>query len=364
MNNNNEQAFAEFAESIESNIQNNIEMPVENDAQDALNTNNLDEKNSNIIGSEEKNQALREAAKRKIEENAKLSAVEEHENYEHSVRQAAINNGTALAPINIQDLPSKGMFYPTTTKIWIKSATLGDIKRWTSMDEGDVVDIQEKMQNIIESCCVISFGSDSIVRANWKDILDIDRLYLLFAIHDYTFPKGTNDIRVKLNEKDDVVLVKESVKFIEINEKLMKFYNADERCFQFPVKNTKAFAKTNGKMNIYMTNLGVANWILDYVKECERRQDTYDKDFVAYAALLIKDWRGLTNEKYYDLIDETRDWGIYEWTLISKVKDLLTNTSMTPVMRYIDNGGTERETPLYFRDGLKGLFQQSLDIDL
>ena len=67
---------------------------------------------------------------------------------------------------------------------------------------------------------------------------------------------------------------------------------------------------------------------------------------------------------YYDLVEKTSDWGTYEWTLISKVRDIIVNAAGNPTITYIDNGGAEREVPLYFRNGLKSLFQVELKIDL
>lgn len=347
----NESELAQYAASVEGAdaAKDSIEMPAQQ---------------TNSIGSAENVAKLREAAQAAQAEREAISNAELKEEVNKRVRQEAINKGTTLAPIPVDQLPSKGMFYPVGTQIYINAATLNDIKRWTSMDETDSSDILEKMQSVLESCCKITFGGDSLVRANWKDILDIDRLYLLFAIHDYTFPQGHNDIRVKLNEKDDVILRKENVKYVQFSDKLMKYYDEKLRCFVFPVRNTAAFAKTDGKMRIYMTNIGVATFFTDYIRTCEQRQDSYDKDFIQYAPLLIKDWRGLNNDKYFDLIDSTYEWGTYEWSLISKIVSVLKESSITPVLQYKDAGGTEREAPLNFRDGFKGIFQQSLDIDL
>ena len=50
--------------------------------------------------------------------------------------------------------------------------------------------------------------------------------------------------------------------------------------------------------------------------------------------------------------------------LISKIKDIFSEVSLTPYITYKDSGGVEREAPLNFRDGLKSLFQQRLEIDL
>jgi len=284
---------------------------------------------------------------------------------EAEIRQQLINKGTGQAIIPVENLPSKGLFYPEGTKIWITSATIGDIRRWTSMNEDDISDITEKMQDIIESCCRISFGPNSKLTARWKDLIDIDRLYILFAIHDYTYPNDTNQVKVKIDEKHDTILRKENVKFMEFPEKMMKYYNPDKRCFSFPVKNTHAFVDTDGKMDIYVTTIGVADWLTDYQRACDARQDNYDRDFIPYASILIPNWRYLTNvTKYYELIEKTQDWGSYEWTLISRIRDVLGAAAATPVLRYIDEGGVEREVPLFFRKGFKSLFGEELEIDL
>lgn len=279
------------------------------------------------------------------------------------LQKEAVMRHNAMQPIRLEDLPSKGLFYPENTKIWIKAVTVGDVKRWTSMNEDDWSDINDKIQDIIQSCVVISFGPDSPYRADWKDLMDIDRMYLMFAIHDYSFEPGTNDIMVKLNEKDDTILHKENVEFLNLDEKLMKYYNADKRCFSFPVSNAEQFKETGGFMDLYMPTLGVENWLVDYVQECERRRDVYDKDFIRIAAILIPNWRGFNVQKYIELMDKTDTWGKYEWTLLSKVASILVKSSTTPILKYND-GGIEREVPVIFRDGFKSIFQVRLDIDL
>jgi len=174
------------------------------------------------------------------------------------------------------------------------------------MNEDDFSDVTTKMQDIIESCCKISFGQNAPFMARWKDLIDIDRLYILCAIHDYTYPNDSNAVKIKIDEKNDTILKKDNVKFFEFPEKLMKYYNADKRCFSFPVKNTQAFKDTDGKMDIYITSIGVQEWLTDYMNTCEQRQDNYDRDFVSYASILIPNWRYLTGvDKYYELIEST-----------------------------------------------------------
>ena len=292
------------------------------------------------------------------------STAEVHAEREEEIRKESEERGIGNAVVPVESLPSKGLFYPVGTRIYIRSASLGDIKRWSAMNEDDVQDVMEKMEAIFESCCVVNFGPDCMKRARYKDILDLDRLYILFAIHDWTFPSGKNDVKLKITEKDDIIMKKENVKFIEFPEKLMKFYNEQKRCFSFPVDKTSLFKETDGKMDIYMPTIGVSDWLKDYMISANQRRDNIDQDFLSYASLLIPDWRNLNVDYYYDLVEKTSDWGTYEWTLISKVRDIIVNAAGNPTITYIDKGGVEREVPLYFRNGLKSLFQVELKIDL
>lgn len=359
-----EEKLAEYAQSIEGVHSSQIEMP---DSDAPVIT---EQQAENPISAREK--ALQEQRQQLVEKSQELangkSNAELHAEREEQIRRESAEKGIGNGIIPVESLPSKGLFYPKGTKIYIRSASLGDIKRWSAMNEEDTLDVMEKMESIFESCCTISFGPNSTRHARYKDILDLDRLYIVFAIHDWTFPAGKNDVQIKLSEKDNVVMRKENIKFIEFPEKLMNFYNEEKRCFSFPVENKAAFADTNGMMDIYLPSIGVSDWLRDYAIDARQRRDNIDEDFLQYASLLIPDWRNLTTGQYasyyYNLIDKTTDWGTYEWSLISKVRDIIVNSAGGPTFTYIDDGGVEREVPLSFRNGLKSLFQVELKIDL
>ena len=352
-NNFDESEMAAYAQSIEGAQITEMSMP----AEDAPKVEEKREEKQPTV------EQQRDLVGMQMRAQAKSSA-EVHAEREEEIRKESEDRGIGNAIVPVESLPSKGLFYPVGTRIYIRSASLGDIKRWSAMNEDDVQDVMEKMEAIFESCCVVNFGPDCMKRARYKDILDLDRLYILFAIHDWTFPSGKNDVKLKITEKDDIVMRKENVKFIEFPEKLMKFYNEQKRCFSFPVDKSALFKETDGKMDIYMPTIGVSDWLKDYMISANQRRDNIDQDFLSYASLLIPDWRNLNVDYYYDLVEKTSDWGTYEWTLISKVRDIIVNAAGNPTITYIDNGGVEREVPLYFRNGLKSLFQVELKIDL
>ena len=271
------------------------------------------------------------------------------------------SGGRGMLPIALDSLPTKGMFYPIGTTIHIKAASLNDIKHWSITDETDLSAVDDALNSIVESCVNIAFPPEDKRFANWKDLKEIDRLYIILAVHDFTFPpEQGNDIKVTINETKDVTVKKDNLEFIKFGDKIMKYYNPVERCFCFP---TKARCFNGEDLHIYIPCVGVTRWIKDYVQTRRQRQEGFDQDFINIAALLIKDHRGLNQDTYYDLIDSTAEWTAYEWALVSKVRRVI-ETAITPKMIYKDEQGVVKESPLNFRGGIKAIFQPSMDIDL
>jgi hypothetical protein len=134
----------------------------------------------------------------------------------------------------------------------------------------------------------------------------------------------------------------------------MNKYDEEKRCFVFNIR------ETNRSLNIYLPSVGVSSWLKSYVQKKARRQEGFDKDFITIAPMLIKDHRNLNDRTYEEFIAKCSDFGIYEYSLIAKVKEVF-NESLDPKFRYIDEGGAERTSPLNFCGGIKGLFL--LDVD-
>ena len=350
----NNEELAKYAAEIEG--VNSIENPIISQE----NVKSLSEVTVGSIGSGEARQKLEEQAKVKIDALSAKTVEQEHNEREAVLQARNRSNGNGFLPINIEDLPSKGMFYPAGTRIHVKAATLGEIKHWSTTDETDLTSIDDALNSVLDACCYVSFPQSDHRYANWKDLLDIDRFYIILAIHDFTFPNDKNELKISVNETTDVVVKKDNIEFIKFSDKLMKYYNAQKRCFSFPVK-AKCFE--GGMMDIYLPCLGVSKWLKDYIQTRNQRQEGFDQDVITIASLLIPDYRGLNNDRYYALVDSTADWTAYEWALITKVRKVI-ETSLTPVLKYKDQSGVEKDTPLNFRGGIKAIFQPSLDIDL
>lgn len=299
---------------------------------------------------------LRKAAEEAMNYTRNVSHEDEHKKREEELRAHNQSGGHGMLPISVATLPTRGDFYPIGTKIYIKAASLKDIRYWSLVDDTDLSAIDDALNNIIDSCVSVVIPGENY--STYRDLKEIDRLYLILAIHDFTFPPGKgNDIRITINETEDVIVQKDNIKFIEFNEKIMKYYNPDKLCFSFPSKSP---ALRGRDIDIYLPSVGVTKWIKEYVQARQQRQEGFDRNFITHAGLLIPTHKGLNTEKYHDILDETADWGPYEWAVLSKAKKAI-ETAITPKMEYHDEAGCVKEAPLNFRGGIKAIFQYNLD---
>lgn len=252
-------------------------------------------------------------------------------------------------PLDVKSLPSKGLFYPEDTKIFVRAATGGEVKHWSTMNPEDIVNVDDILNYIIEKCCKISIPGNEHMGGSWKDLIDIDRLYILLAIRDFTWPVGENELKIPISETDDLVILKDNIDFIEFPDEIMKYYNEEDRCFKLKFKNGKV-------INMYLTTLGVSNWLKSYVQQKQNAKEQFDKDFLLYAPLLIGNHRKLSTRAYEQLVETANYWGVGEWSVISHFRDILLSQTSEPMLVYTDVAGIEQKIPLTFRGGIKSIF--------
>lgn len=247
--------------------------------------------------------------------------------------------------IPVKDLPTKGLFYPDDVRILIRAATAGEIRHWSTMNQESISDVYDHLNYIIEKCVYFKLPNGT---GNWKMLKEMDRMYLLFAVRDFTFVEGDNELKMKITETKEITIHKDNIEFINIPDEIMKHYSAEEHCFVFNFN-------TGRTIRMYIPSIGTSMWLKQYMQTKESTKQGYDKDFIQLAPMLIPDNLKLSNRSYEDFVISCADWGIKEVSLISHVYDLLLENS-TPKITYIDEAGAEQTAPLTFPDGFKVIF--------
>lgn len=266
--------------------------------------------------------------------------------------QKSLGMGYIVVPVDT--LPSEGMFYPEGSKFMIRAASGAEIKHWSTIEETNTSDVDDHLNYILEHCLKVQMPG--VMNASWKDLKEIDRFYLILSIRDFTFTEGSNELQLKINENTYMPLKKDNIDFLKWDDKLLKYYNQEERCFTFPTRNKKI-----EKINVYVPSLGVGNWLKTYGQRKTQLKQGFDMDFMSIAPLLLRDYRGLNDMSYQSFIESCQDFGAYEWSLITHIRDLMQN-SIDAKFKYIDEGGVEQVAPVTFlKGGLKGLFLYDFD---
>lgn len=283
------------------------------------------------------------------------SMQEAHQMREEEIKQGVREAGLGFVEIHMDQLPTKGLFYPEGTRLYVRAASGAEIRHWSMMDETKLSEINDAINYIIERCAKITVLTGVI---GWKDLKEIDKFYIILAIRDFTFPEGNNDLTIKVSENHSVKVHKDHVQYMKLNDKIMKYYNPEKRCFTFPVKDPRIQS-----LNIYMPSTGVTQWLREYVEKKSEREQNFDKDFLSVAPMLIADYRKLNDHTYTELIQQSMSWGNYEWSVISKVRRII-EEGVQPKLIYTDEGGGEAETPLTFHGGIKAIFNLNIDDEL
>jgi hypothetical protein len=276
-----------------------------------------------------------------------LGKAQKFTNYETEDDILAAEIGWKNVPM--ESLPSQGYFYASGTQVAIRAATVSEIRHWSTIDENDLLGLDDMLNFIIEKCCRIKVPGKP---GTFKDLKEIDRFYLIFAIRDYTFKNGENKLFVTVSDDDGqeqkIEVTKDSLDYFNPDEKLMKYFKQENQCFDIQMKNGENF-------KIYLPSLGIMAFIKNYIKNKQQANQGFDKTFIKYAPFLFSDWKMLNQATYDKSVQESFTWSLQKISVMDKLVELL-SSSINPAVRYQSSGGGEGRAPLNFQGGVKSLF--------
>lgn len=255
--------------------------------------------------------------------------------------------------IPVDTLPTGGLYYPEGTTIYIRSAQGKEIKHWSTLQDDNLSAMDDMLNYIMERCCKLKTANGELNGGSWKDIKDIDRFYLILSIRELTFPDSADELKIPVRENYEIPVVKEMIDFISIPPEIMKYYSETERCFVLKLK-------TGRTIRMYIPSIGINEWLKRYAMNKEQMQAGYDKDYFVYAPMLIDGYRQLSERAYNEKVIESETWSGQEWSLIAYVRDMIAE-AVDPKLKFTDEDGTEKTTPLNIPGGVKSLFRSVSD---
>ena len=248
-------------------------------------------------------------------------------------------------------LPSQGMFYPAGTDITIRAASAGEIRQWSTLDEDDILSLDDALNRIVDKCCRVRFPS---MMGSFKDLKEIDRFYVIFAIREYTFKRGENILNADFSCKgcgkaEKSTIVKEMLSYYTPVDELQTRFSETERCFHLKLVNGE-------EIRLYLPTLGVMSYIKGYIREKNQNREEYDQAFIKWAPFLFPDWRVLNPGVYTQTLQDSYIWSNSKISVIDWFVDKMQKTVKAELKKTCSSCGVEVTAPIMFPGGVKSLF--------
>jgi hypothetical protein len=287
--------------------------------------------------------------------------VEEKENHEERLDLGKVNmeryaTQKALDPdmhlgyhnIDISTLPSGGRFYPSGSKLAIRPAQVSEVRHFSTIDEGNLLDIEDKLNHIVKNCTRFNSGAKVL---SYKDILEEDRIYILLSIRDLTFPEPESKLTVKATTKDgeefDAEISAQYFQLSKVTEEIEKYYDDEARAFAI---KTKSF----GTIMMRPPSIGVMEAITNYIKVRQIEKKQWDQSYLQIIPYITLDWRGFTDEKIFKGEVDFHSWNTQKYSLVYRLAEKM-RIGVQPEM-LVPFGDEEVLVTIGFRDGIKSLF--------
>ena len=251
--------------------------------------------------------------------------------------------------LDLEDLPSRGKFYPADTVIKIRSAKAAEIRHFSTMDESNYIDMEEKLNSIVESCSQFNTGEK---RMSYKDILEEDRIILLLSIRDLSFPEPENKLMLKgkTEKTKKAVDIELSVKNLipsVIDEQVEKYYSTKERTYVIKTKSA-------GTLRMKPPTIGIMQEITAYLKDRQEKDQDFDKAFIQVLPYMQSDWRSLNLQKIFTMEMEYKGWNEKKFMVVYRLAERMKIGVQTELETTFD--GEMAKAPLDFPGGIKSLF--------
>ena len=252
-------------------------------------------------------------------------------------------------------LPTKGMFYPDNTELLIKAAEVGEIKHWSTLDTSNFIDIDSKMNYVIERC-VKFVEKDTSAPYSWKDLIEIDRLYIMFRISELTLPGDINKLEMTFscNEackaprsemgqyKKTVTLKSSDLDLFVLDDYLIQLFNKEQKCFY-------KLTKSGDALKFYIPSIGVSSAIKNYIVDQREKGEVIDPYIIKVMPYLINDYKNINPEYIQKFRVDSMGWKMEKVLFIDNVVERIEKSVKLMAVHKCQKCSAALEVPLFFR---------------
>jgi hypothetical protein len=256
----------------------------------------------------------------------------------------------------IDNLPSAGFGYPSNLEIGIRSAKVAEIRHYSTIDEFDPIDVDDKINHILSKNVTVRYVGGTL---SYMDLYQEDRFYIFMAIRDLTFIKGENKLMLPLTKNcedkecpmpKEIELRSNILSNFKLPERLKKYYSIDQGCYVLKPKNGES------PIELFIPTIGIITRIRKILRDKKKAGKKYDPAFASYSTFIIPNWRDLDEELYNQYELASKEWTYMQFNVVDQISKEITFATKNQVSINCQKCGAEVTAPLRFRGGLRSLY--------
>lgn len=249
---------------------------------------------------------------------------------------------------DISFLPSS-LFYPSGAALQIRASSVKEIQAYSMVDDTNYYDITEKMNYMLMSCVRIKYPNGVV--GSYLELRDPDRYFVIFLIRELTFQNGSSlstTVDCACGNPVQIELVHQNFRTFELNKRIAKFYDKNNRCFRFETKKGGIY---------YMSppTIGVNKSLTEYIIKKNANKETLNMSFLKIVPFLFYNKISVTEEEILAKEAEFKTMDIQEFQFINAAVDLIT-FGIEKLEKKCEVCGNEVRTDMVFPTGASGIF--------
>ena len=258
--------------------------------------------------------------------------------------------------IPVENLPSKGFGYPPGFEIAIKAAEVREIRQFSTVDENDRIDLDDKLNSILSKCMKIRWNGGFLESFDlWYE----DRFYIIMSIRDVTFIRGENKIllpvtknctKTECNVPDMIELRSNLLDSFIVDPEILKRYSTESYSFKFIPKDGTS------SLDLYIPTVGVTTICRKIIADKRRKGKKFDESFAKVATFIIPDWRGLDEALYDQYERASLDWTPVQFSIADQVTEKINFATKSRIYTKCESCEGEVTADISFPGGYRSLF--------
>jgi len=270
--------------------------------------------------------------------------------------QVPLGMETPWKPLPLTNLPSEGFGYPSGLEIAIRACEVGEIRHYSTIDEYDPIDVDDKINHILSKNTQIRYSGGVL---NYKDLYHEDRFYIFMVIRDITFSKGENKLILPITKEckeekcilgNEIELRSNLLTSFKLPAELRKYYDTDKGCYLLTPKNGEQ------PIELFIPTIGIVTGIKKILKSKKDAGKKYDESFAGYSTFIIPNWRDLDDGLYTSYEIASRGWSYTQFNIVDQITKMITFATKNQIALSCSKCGAEVTAPLRFRGGLRSLY--------